>query len=79
MRTTERLVLRPFREADLEPWAALNADPAVTEYLGEPLSRDECDRIASAVNERYAADGFGFLAVERRTRRSVPGRGRPHP
>ena len=67
MRTTERLLLRPFREEDLEPWAALNADPAVTEYLGEPLSRDECDRIAVAVNERYAADGFGFLAVERRT------------
>ena len=67
MRTTERLVLRPFREADLEPWAALNADPEVTEYLGEPLSRDACDRIASAINERYAADGFGFLAVERRT------------
>ena len=67
MRTTERLVLRPFREEDLEPWAALNADPAVTEYLGEPLSRDECDRIAVAVNERYAADGYGFLAVERRS------------
>jgi RimJ/RimL family protein N-acetyltransferase len=65
MRTTERLVLRPFREEDLEPWAALNAE--VTEFLGEPLSREECDRIAAAVNERYAADGIGFLAVERRT------------
>ena len=41
MRTTERLVLRPFRETDLEPWAALNADPAVTEYLGGPLGREE--------------------------------------
>jgi len=67
VRTTERLVLRPFREADLASWAALNADPEVTEYLGEPLSREECDRIASAVNDRYAADGIGFLAVERRT------------
>ena len=67
MRTTERLLLRPFREEDLEPWAALNADPEVTEFLGEPLSREECDRIAAAVNEQYTAEGFGFLAVERRT------------
>lgn len=67
MRTTERLVLRPFREEDLEPWAALNVDPEVLTYLGGPLSRDECDQIASAVNERYAADGYGFLAVERRS------------
>jgi RimJ/RimL family protein N-acetyltransferase len=66
MRTTERLVLRPFRESDLEPWAALNADPEVIEYLGEPLSREDCDRTAAAINEQYASEGFGFLAVERR-------------
>ncbi|MGW6196543.1 GNAT family N-acetyltransferase [Kribbella sp. NPDC055110] len=67
MRTTERLVLRPFRETDLEPWAALNADPDVTQYLGPPLDREHSDRIAAAVNASYAADGIGFLAVERRT------------
>jgi RimJ/RimL family protein N-acetyltransferase len=68
MRTTERLVLRPFREEDLEPWAALNTDPEVMKYLGGvPLSREESDRIASGVNARYAADGHGFLAIERRT------------
>jgi RimJ/RimL family protein N-acetyltransferase len=67
MRTTDRLVLRPFREGDLEPWAALNVDPEVLTYLGGPLTRDECDQIAAAVNERYAADGYGFLAVERRS------------
>ena len=68
MRTTERLVLRPFREEDLEPWAALNTDPEVMKYLGgQPLSREESDRIASGVNKRYASDGTGFLAIERRT------------
>ncbi|MFI7061222.1 GNAT family N-acetyltransferase [Kribbella sp. NPDC050124] len=67
MRTTERLVLRPFRDEDLDPWAALNTDPQVMQYLGKPLSRDESDRIASGVNKRYASDGTGFLAIERRT------------
>ena len=67
MRTTERLVLRPFRDTDLEPWAALNADPQVTQFLGGPLSRAECDRDAAGINEVYASHGYGFLAVERRT------------
>jgi RimJ/RimL family protein N-acetyltransferase len=67
VRTTERLVLRPFRESDLEPWAALNADPEVTRYLGPPLSREDCDRTAWAINALYEAQGFGFLAIERRS------------
>ncbi|NYE74821.1 RimJ/RimL family protein N-acetyltransferase [Microlunatus parietis] len=36
-------------------------------YLGgSPLSREQSDLIMSGVNERYAADGTGFLAIERR-------------
>jgi RimJ/RimL family protein N-acetyltransferase len=67
VRTTERLVLRPFREGDLDGWAALNADPKVIEFLGPPLSREDSDRTAWAINASYAANGFGFLAVERRS------------
>ncbi|WP_328999317.1 GNAT family N-acetyltransferase [Kribbella sp. NBC_00709] len=67
MRTTERLVLRPFRDTDLDPWAALNADPDVTQYLGEPLNRENCDEIAADVNALYEREGFGFLAIERRS------------
>lgn len=67
MRTTERLVLRPFRESDLEPWATLNADPDVTQYLGPPLRREESDRTAWAINASYEQNGYGFLAVERRS------------
>jgi RimJ/RimL family protein N-acetyltransferase len=68
MRTTPRLLLRPFQATDLDAWAALNADPEVMRYLGgEPLTREASDRIAEQVNARYAGDGLGFLAVERRT------------
>jgi RimJ/RimL family protein N-acetyltransferase len=68
MRTTDRLVLRPFRDTDLEPWAAMNTDPEVMKYLGgEPLSRAESERITTAVNKRYEIDGTGFLAIERRS------------
>jgi RimJ/RimL family protein N-acetyltransferase len=31
---TKRLLLRPWRDADLEPFAELNADPRVMERIG---------------------------------------------
>src|SRR5690349_5391041 len=39
---TERLRLRPFRDSDLDDYAALHADPEVLRYLGcgpEPWDR----------------------------------------
>lgn len=68
MRTTDRLVLRPFRDKDLPAWAAMNADPEVMEFLGgEPLTREKSDWIAGAVNAQHEAEGIGFLAIERRS------------
>jgi RimJ/RimL family protein N-acetyltransferase len=40
---TERLLLRRWLSADLAPFATLNADPKVTEYLPTPLSRQDSD------------------------------------
>lgn len=68
MRTTERLLLRPFRDDDLPEWAELNTDPEVMRYLGgAPLTRAESDAIAAGVNAQYDAEGIGFLAIERRS------------
>jgi RimJ/RimL family protein N-acetyltransferase len=64
---TSRLVLRTYREADLEPFAALNADPEVYRTLGdEPLSRDHSDEIAAWAQDVHESEGIGLLAVERR-------------
>ncbi len=65
--TTPRLLLRTFREDDLPGYAALNADPAVVEFLGgEPLTREYSDEIAAWANGVHDAEGIGLLAVERR-------------
>ena len=40
---TYRLILRPWEERDLEPFAALNADPRVMEHFPSVLSRTESD------------------------------------
>lgn len=65
--TTPRLILRPFRPDDLPHYAVLNADPQVVRYLGGPLTRQDSDGIADWANEHHRRDGFGLVAVERRT------------
>jgi len=61
---TGRLVLRPWREEDLAPFAALNADPAVMEHFPAPLSRAESDAFAARVRREMDERGFGLWAVE---------------
>ncbi|MCW2955360.1 MAG: hypothetical protein JWO69_229 [Thermoleophilia bacterium] len=66
---TERLVLRRWRDADLEPFAALNADVAVIEYLGGALDRVASDELVARIERGFTERGFGLWAVERRADR----------
>jgi RimJ/RimL family protein N-acetyltransferase len=63
--TTARLLLREWREQDLEPFAELNADAAVAEFLGEPMDRAASDALIDRIVARWASDGHGQWAVER--------------
>ncbi|ABE50191.1 acetyltransferase, GNAT family [Methylobacillus flagellatus KT] len=53
---TERLVLRQWREADLAPFALLNADPEVMAYFPDTLDSQQSDamarRCASLIEQR---------------------------
>jgi len=73
VRRTERLVLRPFRESDREPFAALNADPEVMEHMLHPLDRTESDVILDRFRVDAARRGFGMFAVEERETRTFVG------
>lgn len=61
---TERLRLRPWRESDLAPFAAMNADPRVMDNLLRPLTRAESDAMAGRANEWIAQRGWSLWAVE---------------
>ena len=61
---TERLLLRPWRDDDLEPYAALNADPAVMEHFPALLTRAESDASAARIRSDFAEHGYGLWAVE---------------
>lgn len=62
---TERLVLRGFADADLEPFAAMNADPAVMEFFPSDLTRAQSDALIARFVAAWAA-GFGVWALEER-------------
>lgn len=64
---TERLILRRWRVADREPWAAMSADPEVMRWLGRaPMSRAESDAQIDRFEAQLGQLGHGFLALERR-------------
>jgi RimJ/RimL family protein N-acetyltransferase len=61
---TDRLLLRDWRDFDLAPFAALNADPQVMEHFPSLLTRDESDRYVERIRDHFARHGFGLWAVE---------------
>jgi RimJ/RimL family protein N-acetyltransferase len=65
--TIDRLILRGWREADLAPWAAMNADPEVRRYVGPLLTLEQAAAWALNYQDDLDRYGFGFWAVEIRT------------
>ena len=64
--STPRLWLRQWRSSDLEPFAALNADPQVMEFMPGCLSRAESDVLARRSEAEIARQGWGLWATELR-------------
>jgi len=61
---TKRLLLRQWRDEDLEPFAALNADPVVMEHFPATMAREASDAFADHNRERIAERGWELWAVE---------------
>jgi RimJ/RimL family protein N-acetyltransferase len=61
---TPRLILRPWRETDLVPFAEQNADPIAMRFLRGVLTREESDAYARRAQEHLAAHDFCKWAVE---------------
>src|SRR5262249_52790796 len=70
---TERLILRHWREADREPFARMNADPAVMEFFPACLSRAESDAAVDWIEAHFRQHGFGLFAVELGSERAFVG------
>jgi [ribosomal protein S5]-alanine N-acetyltransferase len=79
---TARLVLRGFRDDDLDAFAAMSADAEVMRYIGpgETLDRNGTWRTMAGFNGHWSLRGFGMWAIERKSDGAFIGRtGLHHP
>ena len=63
---TERLVLRDWKSRDLKPFAAMNQDPVVTEFL-IPLTEEQTSERIAHYQKHFQEHGFGFFACDLKT------------
>ncbi|MBT2188231.1 GNAT family N-acetyltransferase [Sphingobium nicotianae] len=64
---TERLILRRWRNEDLAPAAAINADPEVMSWIGAgPMSVRDSGEYLTRNDAGFDTHGFGIWAVERK-------------
>jgi len=73
---TQRLILRPFREEDLDDYSEICADLDVMRYLadGKAMTRAEAWRHMAMLVGHWELRGFGQWAVEERCSGRVIGR-----
>lgn len=64
MLDTKRLRLREWRDDDLAPFAAMNADPEVIQFLPWALSRSESDALVGRIRAHFQDHDFGLWATE---------------
>jgi ribosomal-protein-alanine N-acetyltransferase len=62
---TDRLLMRRWREEDLAPFAALNADPVVMEHFPSRVDRAQSDAfVVDRIEATFRERGYGLWAVE---------------
>jgi RimJ/RimL family protein N-acetyltransferase len=63
---TERLVLRRFGEDDLDPFAAMMADPRVADWLGGVRTQAQCEASLHAWADEWERLDLGLLAITKK-------------
>ncbi len=61
---TPRTLLRPWRDDDLAPYAALSADPLVMEHYPAPYTRAESEESFARIRAHFERHGFGLWVLE---------------
>ena len=61
---TARLLMRPWRDEDRAPFAAMNADPVVMEHFPEPTTPAQSDALIDRIQAHFAEHGYGLWALE---------------
>jgi ribosomal-protein-alanine N-acetyltransferase len=59
-----RVTLRTWRDEDIAPFAAMNADPRVMEFFPAPLTPEETAQGVARIRQGFAARHWGLWALE---------------
>lgn len=62
--TTERLVLRGWRDDDRAAFHSMNADPTVMATIGAPMTRAQSDAFMNRITAHVDEHGYGLWCVE---------------
>ncbi len=61
---TPRLILRHWRDTDLEAFARMNADPKVMEFFPARLTQQQSDALFGRIESHFRKHGFGLFTAE---------------
>lgn len=70
---TERLLLRTWKEEDLEPYYEMNQDPRVIEFLYGSIAMEEAKEFIADQNRSFLQHGYAFFAVEEKSSSAMIG------
>ena len=70
---TERLLLRHWEQRDREPFARLNSDARMMQFMPHCLSAAESDAMIGQIEKHFRERGFGLYAAELRHERRFIG------
>lgn len=70
---TERLILRPFREDDVDAFHAFYQDPLSQALFGGDVSKADVWRRIALFHGHWALKGFGIWAIEEKSTRRFAG------
>lgn len=65
--STERLGLREWTGADIDPCVAMNMDQEVMKYFPAIMNEEETRAMLKRIHTRFSESGFGFYAVEKKS------------
>lgn len=61
---TDRLILRAWTDADIEPFADMMSDPQVMRYYARPMERQRAIDQAHTMRERLEENGYGRFVMQ---------------
>lgn len=63
---TPRLLLRSWKEEDVEVFSKMNRDPQVMKYFLKPLTEEESLAFYNRIKDEFNRCGYGLYAVEKK-------------